>query len=84
MISGACLEVYSILMGFLSLYRSSVAFGKLGELRKRRRSMQQLYAWQQQEASYMMLNDFSGKPGRGDKSTNGEEDKEPVNFEPEM
>jgi hypothetical protein len=60
--------------GSLSLCGSSSAFGKLGELSKKQESMQRLYLWQQQEASYMMLKDFSGRPDRG-----GE-----VDFEPEM
>lgn len=62
------------------------AFGKLGELSKKLESMQRLYLWQQQEASYTMLHDFSGRPDSRDEKNadNDEEGKEIVDFEPEM
>ena len=45
--------------------------------------MQLLYTWQQQETSYSMLRDFSGRP---DDSTNGDSaaEEEDVGLEPEM
>ena len=50
--------------------------------------MQRLYLWQQQEASYTMLHDFSGRPDRRDGTTiddNGDgAAKEILDFEPEM
>ena len=42
--------------------------------------MELLYLWQQQEASYSMLRDFSGRP---DDSTNGDIAAD-VDLEPEM
>lgn len=54
------------------IFAPSSAFGKLGELSKKLESMQRLYLWQQQEASYTMLHDFSGRPDEGE------------DFEPEM
>ena len=63
----------------LPLYRS--AFGKLGELSKKLESMQLLYLWQQQEPSYEMLRDFSGRP---DESANEEGEQDILGFEPEM
>ena len=61
---------------------SRSAFGKLGELNKKSEDMQRLYLWQQQEASYMMLHDFSGRP-QGDETTDGD-GAEVTNFDPEM
>ena len=49
------------------------ALGKLRDLNSKVESMQRLYLWQQQEASYTMLNDFSGR-------SNNEEE----GYEPEM
>ena len=44
--------------------------------------MELLYLWQQQEASYSMLRDFSGRP---DDNTNGDSAAEDdVDLEPEM
>ena len=56
------------------------AFGKLGKLNTKLESMQRLYLWEQQEPSYTMLHDFSGRPER---RTNDEGD-ESLDFEPEM
>mmetsp|Transcript_206 Transcript_206/g.348 ORF Transcript_206/g.348 Transcript_206/m.348 type:complete len:1383 (+) Transcript_206:113-4261(+) len=46
----------------ISTYFVGSAFGKLRELSQKLESMQQLYLWQQQEATYTMLADFSGRP----------------------
>lgn len=44
--------------------------------------MQRFYLWQQQEASYSMLRDFSGRPDSD--NTNGEGGNDVLDFEPEM
>ena len=46
----------------VSTYSVGSAFEKLRELNAKLESMQRLYLWQQQEASYIMLADFSGRP----------------------
>merc|ERR1711957_133055 len=81
----ASLQWFSLLYLAISTYFVGSAFGKLGELSKKLESMQRLYLWQQfsEEASYMMLNDFSGRPRRGE-NINSEGDTEFVNFEPEI
>jgi hypothetical protein len=61
----------------ISTYFVGNAIGKLGELNDKLESMRKMYLWEQQEASYEMLADFSG---RG--SENG--DGEFVDVEPEM
>jgi hypothetical protein len=55
------------------------AIGKLRDLSSRLESMQKLYLWQQQEASYEMLSDFSG---RIDYTTT--DDGRIIDIEPEM
>jgi len=70
----------SLIWSFFSLSNRS-AFGKLGELSKKLESMQLLYLWQQQEPSYEMLRDFSGRP---DESANEEGEQDILDFEPEM
>ncbi|KAL7530444.1 hypothetical protein ACHAXR_005668 [Thalassiosira sp. AJA248-18] len=57
----------------ISTYFVGSAFGRLGELNNKIEAMQRLYLWQQQEASYTMLNDFSGRPDRQDDKSNGKE-----------
>ena len=69
----------SDLVNVFNYHRS--AFGKLGELSKKLESMQLLYLWQQQEPSYEMLRDFSGRP---DESANEEGEQDILDFEPEM
>lgn len=70
----------SLITSIADSYRS--AFGKLGQLNKKIQSMELLYLWQQQEASYSMLRDFSGRPND---STNGDSAAEDdVDLEPEM
>ncbi|EED88838.1 predicted protein [Thalassiosira pseudonana CCMP1335] len=61
----------------ISTYFVGNAIGKLGELNDKLESMRKMYLWEQQEASYEMLADFSG---RG--SENG--DGEFVDVEPEI
>ncbi|KAL7547215.1 hypothetical protein ACHAWF_010540, partial [Thalassiosira exigua] len=56
------LRWFSLLYLAISTYFVGSAFGKLGELSNKLESMQRLYLWQQQEASYTMLHDFSGRP----------------------
>jgi len=68
----------------ISTYFVGSAFGKLGELSKKLESMHQLYRWQQQEASYTMLQDFSGRPDSRDERTLDEGDREILDFEPEI
>ncbi|KAL7549040.1 hypothetical protein ACHAWF_012302 [Thalassiosira exigua] len=46
----------------ICIYFIGSSLGKLGELNKNLESMQRLYLWQTQEASYSMLHDFSGRP----------------------
>ena len=46
----------------ISTYFVGSAFGKLRDLSQNLESMQQLYLWEQQEATYTMLADFSGRP----------------------
>ncbi len=46
----------------LSTHFVGSAFGKLRDLSQKLESMQNLYLWQQQEATYTMLADFSGRP----------------------
>ena len=58
---------------FFVLFSIRSALGKLRDLNSKVESMQRLYLWQQQEASYTMLNDFSGR-------SNNEEE----GYEPEM
>lgn len=53
--------------------------GRLRDLGQRLEAMQAMYLWEQQEATYEMLSDFSG---RQDHSTT--EDGEDVDIEPEM
>jgi len=52
--------------------------GNLGQIGQKVEDMQKLYLWQQQEASYSMLRDFSGRP---DSEEGG---NEALDFEPEM
>ena len=47
------------------------------------KAMQGLFWWQQQEASFMMLHNFSGKPDPNDVSSPSK-DAEAVNFEQEI
>ena len=54
------------------------ALGNLGQIGQKVEDMQKLYLWQQQEASYSMLRDFSGRPD----SEEGGNDT--LDFEPEM
>ena len=53
----------------LATYFVGSSLGKLRELSSNQESMQQLFLWQQQEPSYSMLSDFSGRPSGGDKTT---------------
>ena len=53
----------------LGTYFVGSSLGKLRELSSNQESMQQLFLWQQQEPSYSMLSDFSGRPSGGDKAT---------------
>jgi hypothetical protein len=46
----------------ISTYFVGSAFGKLRDLSQKLDSMQNLYLWEQQEATYTMLADFSGRP----------------------
>jgi len=50
----------------ISTYFVGSAFGKLRDLSQKLESMQNLYLWQQQEATYTMLADFSGRPENED------------------
>ena len=50
----------------LSTFFAGSAFGKLNKLSSNLESMQRLHLWQQQEASYTMLADFSGRPDHRD------------------
>jgi len=61
----------------LSTYFVGSAFGKLGMLSEKIQSMQMLYTWEQQEASYTMLHDFSGRPNESNDSEGRREDVEP-------
>jgi len=66
-----------------SLDTTSTALGNLGQIGQKVEDMQKLYLWQQQEASYSMLRDFSGRPD----SENTNEDgggNGVLDFEPEM
>lgn len=63
----------------ISTYFVGNAIGKLRDVNKRLDAMRNLYLWQQQEASFEMLNDFSG---RTDYTTT--EDGRIVDVEPEM
>jgi len=60
----------------ISTYFVGSAFGKLRELNTNLESMQKLYLWQQQEASYTMLADFSGRPDDREQNKKGGEDEE--------
>ena len=64
------------------LSSSRTALGNLGEIGQKAEDMQRFYLWQQQEASYSMLRDFSGR--RDSENTNGEEGNDAIDFEPEM
>lgn len=66
----------------ISTYFVGSAFGKLRDLSQKLESMQRLYLWQQQEATYTMLADFSGRPeNEGGK---GNESDELLEVEPEI
>ncbi|EJK72242.1 hypothetical protein THAOC_06240, partial [Thalassiosira oceanica] len=53
----------------LATYFVGSSLGKMKELSSNQESIQQLFLWQQQEPSYRMLSDFSGRPSGGDKAT---------------
>lgn len=53
------------------------------DLSKNLESMQRLFLWEQQQASYTMLADFSGRPDHRDIGGIGEAD-ETLDVDPEM
>lgn len=56
------LRIFMIFYLAISTYFVGSAFGKLRDLGQKLEDMQRLYLWQQQEATYTMLADFSGRP----------------------
>ena len=67
----------------MHLLSNRSAFGKLNELSTNLESMQRLFLWEQQQASYTMLADFSGRPDHRDIGGLGETD-ETLDVDPEM
>ena len=66
----------------ISTYFVGSALGKLRDLSQKLESMQRLYLWQQQEATYTMLADFSGRPENEGGKEN--ESDELLEVEPEI
>jgi len=68
----------------ISTYFAGSCFGKLNELSTNLESMQRLFLWEQQEASYTMLADFSGRPDHRDVGGIGEAVDELMDVDPEI
>lgn len=66
-----------------SFNTTSTALGNLGQIGQKVEDMQKLYLWQQQEASYSMLRDFSGRPVSENTNEEGG-GNDALDFEPEM
>ena len=70
----------------VSTYSVGSALGKLAMTSSKLESMQRLYLWQQQEATYTMLADFSGRPDHRDDSGKNNEEAlgEMIEIDPEI
>ncbi|KAL7452366.1 hypothetical protein ACHAWC_004089, partial [Mediolabrus comicus] len=76
------LRIFMIFYLAISTYFVGSAFGKLRDLSQKLENMQRLYLWQQQEATYTMLADFSGRPE--EKGGKENEVDELLDVEPEI